>query len=359
MQHDGRLVLLYMFDRSVEWNVAWLRARFQRIRQASRYTAIRLRCMLARDFLRFGLCDGYEKCRHYRSARLPWTNLDAWMRVLTTQLLTSRLQHVLLDVRFTRRENALSAPLLAFLTEWSVGADCRFDFTDCAAQMRWMKWLRTRISGSLVRLASSPVWISLHGHVDAEDWWSHYANTLFFTLDIIYNQVKQPSLIILHYQPDDCYYLAEVIRLFKKMLNARHHDTGQQGQPRPGIKDNFILRLDLTPWHRARRWHMFAMLIDTLYKSFAIRVMPQCSSLHLPPAHAGVKKDYMFKPDYFCYSRLSHLHCIDVTPNRELTTQHVDMRTFKFKLHQNHVGLTRPHSTYICNVQSVDNGPDN
>lgn len=360
MQHEGRLVLLYMIDRTVEWNVAWLRARFQRIRQASRYTAIRLRCMLARDFQRFGLCEGYEGCRHYRSVRLPWTSLDAWMRVLTTQLLQQQqppgrvLTSVLLDVRFTRRENALSAPLLAFLTEWAVRAECRFDFTDCAAQMRWLKWLRIHPGCvTLARLAPSPVWISLHGHIDADEWLYHYADTLFLTLDIIYNQVKQPSFVILHYQPDDCYYLAEVIRLFKAMLNFRRAE-----EPGPS-KDNFILRLDLTPWHRARRWHMFAMLIDSLYKSFAIRVMPQCASLHLPPAHAGVGKDYMFNPDYFHYSRLSHLHCIDVTPNRGCldATQHRDMRTFKFKLHQNHVALTSQHSPYLCNIESVVNEP--
>ena len=355
VQHDGRLVLLYMIDRSVDWNVAWLRTRFARIRQASRYTAIRLRLMLARDFARFGLCEGYEGCRHYRSARLPWTSLDAWMRVLTTMLLQDRLQHVLLDVRFTRSENALSAPLLAWLTQWAVRADCRFDFTDCATQMRWLRWLRRELPWSLVRLAPSPVWISLHGHIDADDWWSHYADTLHFTLDIIYNKVQQPSLVILHYQPDDCYYLAEVISLFKAMLNVRRHG---QDLPRPGTQDQVILRLDLTPWHRARRWHMFGMLIDTLYKSFAIRVMPQCPPLVLPPAHAGVGRDYMFTPDYFNVERLSHLHCIDVTPNRWFAPEQRDMRTFKFKIHQNHVGLTSRHKPYRCNMSSVANGPD-
>lgn len=355
-------MLLYMIDRTVEWNVAWLRARFRRIRQAVRYRAIRLRCMLARDFLRFGLCEGYEGCRHYRSARLPWTHLDAWMQVLTT-MLQGGLHHVLLDVRFTRRENALSIPLLVFLNKWAIQADCRFDFTDCAVQMRWLKWLRTRRPGgqTLARLAPSPVWISLTGHVDADDWWSHYADTLYFTLDLLYNQVQQPSLVILHYQPDDCFYLGQVIMLFKAMLNvdrAGEEEEEEHGPPRPGTQDNFVLRLDLTPWHRARRWHMFAMLLDTLYKSFAIRVMPQCSSLHLPPAHAGVKQDYMFNPHYFHASRLSHLYCIDVTPNRELTTtQHKDMRTFKFKLHQNHVGHASQHSSYICNIESVVHEP--
>ena len=347
MQHDGRLVLLYLIDHDLAWNVDWLRARFQRIRQASRYTAIRLRLVMGRDLQRFGLCDGYEGCRHYRSARLPWTSLDAWMLVLTTTLLQVPLREVLLDARFTRSENALSAPLQAFLTEWAVKADCRFDFTDCAVQMRWLKWLRTQHRPSLARLASSPVWISLHGHVDADDWVSHYADTLSLVLNVMYVQVRQPSLVILHYQPDDCYYLTEVIRLFKTLLGQLQEDAA------PGTStDNIVLRFDLTPWHRARRWHMFAMLIDTLYKSFAIRVMPQCCSMHLPSTHAGVAKEYMFHADYFHYSRLTHLYCIDVAPNRTIQQQG-DMRTYKFKLHQNHVAPTSPHSPYLCNMGSV------
>ena len=145
------------------------------------------------------------------------------------------------------------------------------------------------------------------------------------------------------------------------MLNVRRHgeEDHDAGPSRPGAKDQVILRLDLTPWHRARRWHMFAMLFDTLYKSFAIRVMPQCPPIHLPPAHAGVGQDYMFNPDYFHYSRLSHLHCIDVTPNRWFAPEHRDMRTFKFKIHQNHVGITCRHSPYLCNIESVVNEPDN
>ena len=368
-------MLIYTIDKSYAWNCKWLRAHFNRVHLAHRYTAVRIRLMLARDRVRFALSDGYEERRHFKPHQLPWSNLHAWMQVLTTDkklLPSGQLQHVLWDVRLSRAQNSfMCRPFVDFLTHWSLQHGIEFDFTDYMITLRWVRWLRRthhRLSWPQLKKQSPAVlWISLHHQsIDAEAWWDRYMASINLTLNCWFNQVKRPSFVILHHQPTaNMNNLEEVIVLFNCCLNVfRYGDNDNQlDQPRAGTKDNIILRLDLTPWQRGRLWHLFARCFYVLWQKFNIWVMPQCPKMVLPPGQEGLATPRTFDPNYFHPNRLSHLTCIDIMANRWYPDNgqgdHI-MRSYKFKLHNQHVQLwssTAATGPYICNTGSVVEEP--
>ena len=372
IQRQGRLVLVYTIDKSCAWNCRWLRAHFNRVHLAHRYTAVRIRLVLDAER---ELSHGYSSSsRHFKPHELPWPSLHAWMQLLTTDksLLGSpsdRLQHVLWDIRLSRAQNSFQCrPWVDFLTHWSLERGIDFDFTDYMIALRWLRWLRrTHDSSSYPQLKHSPavLWISLHNQsIDAEAWWERYMPSISLTLNCWFNQVKRPGFVILHHQPtENMNNLEEVILLFKCFLEeCRHGDNDNQlVMPREETKDNIILRLDLTPWQRGRLWHLFAKCFNVLWVRFGILIMPECPKLVLPPgreaqvsSRGGLAAGHNNPLAYFHHERLSHLTCIDIMVNRWYSNPHdATLRSYKFKLHNQHVQLLSDVRPYICNTDAV------
>lgn len=336
---------------------------------AHRYTAVRIR--FVRDADRELCHHGYEQCRHFKIDQLPWSSIDAWMKVLTTDtnlLPSDRLRHVLWDIRLSRAQKSFQyESLLRFLTYWSLERGIDFDFTDYIISLRWLRWLRRnqRKFPQLKKSSPAVLWISLHNQsIDAEVWWERYMHSIRLTLNCWFNQVKRPSFVILHHQPtENMKNLEEVILLFKCFLDVfRYGDNDNQLlAPRSGTKDNIILRLDLTPWQRSGLWHLFGRCIHVLWEQFAIFIMPQCPKLVLAPGKEGlVCNKKLDNVNYFHHERLSHLTCIDIMINRWYSNPHdVNLRSYKFKLHNQHVELLSDTQPYICNTDLVVQEPLN
>ena len=80
-----------------------------------------------------------------------------------------------------------------------------------------------------------------------------------------------------------------------------------------------------------------------------------------PPGQEGLATPHTFDPNYFHPDRLSHLTCIDIMANRWYPENgqgdHL-LRSYKFKLHNQHVQLWS-EQPYICNTDSVVPEPQN
>ena len=351
-------MLVYTIDKSCDWNCQQLRAHLEdRVHWAHRYTAIRVRFVLYGD--RHEPSHGYEECRHFNPRHLPWASFNAWMQVLTNDC-TTRLRHVLWDMRLSRAQNSFQCrEFVEFLTYWSLERGIDFDFTDYMITLRWLRWLRRNKLPFPHLRASRPavLWFSLHSqNIEAEVWWRRYMSSITHTLNCWFNQVKRPGILILHHQPtENLNNLEEVILVFKCFLDIfRYGDNDNQLlQPRPGTKDNVILRLDLTPWRRARLWHLFAKCFTILWEQLGILIMPQCPKLVLPPGREEhISAEMRNNISYFHYERLSHLTCIDIMANCWYSNPNdADLRSFKFQLHNQHVEL-KPQTThpFICNT---------